>query len=59
MQEMLTSMAKTVRQPIVEEIRRCGGYSVLLDETCDVTVTKQLIIYIRYLDDNSEVRIGM
>ena len=54
LQELLSCMAKAVRRPLLEAIRN-SPYSVMIDETTDVSITKQFITYIRFLDEGNKV----
>lgn len=57
MQELITCMANTIREPILDDIRKSPAYSVLIDETTDVSVSNQMIVYIRYIDGKNEVTV--
>ena len=54
-QEMLGLMSSHIRSTMLEEVKRSPVYSLLVDETTDVAVLKQLIIYGRYLGDDKQV----
>lgn len=54
-QELVQALAETVAKPIRESIRRSPFFSLCIDETTDVSVTKQLIVYSRYLV-NGDIR---
>lgn len=49
MQEIMLCLAETVMEPIKEDMRSSPVFSLLIDETTDVSVLKQMIVYGRYL----------
>lgn len=48
-QEATLTIGRVLRQGILDEVRKSPWYSVLVDETTDVAVLSEMIIYIRYL----------
>ena len=48
-QELVQALAEAVSRPIQENIRSSPFFVLCVDETTDVSVTKQLIVYGRYL----------
>ena len=48
-QELVQALAETVAKPILESIRSSPFFALCVDETTDISVTKQLIVYGRYL----------
>ena len=48
-------MAKTIQDPLINDIRNSPASSVMIDETTDVSVANQMIMYIRYIDGKNEV----
>lgn len=46
-QEAMLAMGRTVQEPIFQAIRSSPYYSILVDETTDVQIVKELIVYIR------------
>ncbi|KAL5021839.1 hypothetical protein ScPMuIL_000994 [Solemya velum] len=50
MQEMVWCLGETVKELIVEKLRSARYFSVLIDETTDVFILKQLIIYTKFVD---------
>ena len=48
-QELVEALAPTVAKPIQESLHKSPFFSICIDETTDVSVTKQLIVYCRYL----------
>lgn len=48
-QDLVEALAETVAKPIQECLRKSPFFSICIDETTDVSVTKQLIVYCRYL----------
>ena len=49
MQEILLALGETIRQEIMDEAKFSPVFSLLIDETTDIAVTKQVIIYARYI----------
>lgn len=47
--DMLSAMSKYIRDQILAEINTVNFIAVLMDETTDVTATKQMCIYVRYV----------
>ncbi|KAE8293775.1 hypothetical protein D5F01_LYC06711 [Larimichthys crocea] len=56
MQEMVQVLSDEPRQHIFNSMRKSRYFSLLIDETTDIAVAKQLIIYGRYLTETHEVR---
>ncbi|XP_070559661.1 zinc finger protein 862-like isoform X2 [Ptychodera flava] len=58
-QEMLMSIATVISDDIYKSIRSSPTFSLLMDETTDVAILKQLITYIKYIkttDNKCEVK---
>ena len=55
MREMVKVLADVPRNAIIDSMRSSEYYSVMIDETTDISVIKQLIIFGRYVDGNNEV----
>jgi hypothetical protein len=51
MQELVLVFGKTVWEPIRQDLLSSPFYSVMVDETTDVDVKNELIMYIRFLKD--------
>ena len=49
MQEAMTSLGEVIRQKVFNDIRASPFFALMCDETTDVAVVKQVIIYARYL----------
>ncbi len=49
MQESIQALAEIISQDIIQSLQASSFFSLCIDETTDVSVTKQLIIYARYL----------
>ena len=45
----MQALAETIAKPIQEHLRTSPFFSLCIDETTDVSVTKQLIVYARYI----------
>jgi hypothetical protein len=54
-QEMVSSMGQLIREDKLQELRGSPSFSLLIDETTDVSILKQLIIYGRYMSSNNQV----
>lgn len=48
-QELLEVIAAKIRTKIITNISGSEYYSVICDETTDISVTKQLIVYVKYI----------
>ena len=48
-QELLQALAETVTMPILEDLSSSPFFALCIDETTDVSVSKQLIVYVKYL----------
>ena len=48
-QELVQALAETIAKPIQDHLRTSPFFSLCIGETTDVSVTKQLIVYARYL----------
>ena len=44
------AIARVVDEELNELLRQCSFYSLMLDESTDITTTQTLIIYIRFVD---------
>ncbi|XP_078590444.1 zinc finger protein 862-like [Branchiostoma floridae x Branchiostoma japonicum] len=56
MWEMVQVLSDGPRQEVISTLLQSPYYSILIDETTDISVTKQLIIFGRYLTKKHEVR---
>ena len=50
-QEVVQALGDAIADPIISSIQQSPFFSVCIDETTDVSVTKELIVYIRYICD--------
>ncbi|XP_060573920.1 zinc finger protein 862-like isoform X2 [Ruditapes philippinarum] len=50
-QEAVLTMGNLIRQSILDDVKVSPWYSIMIDETTDITVVSEMIIYIRYLKD--------
>ena len=55
-QESLKVMGKQLRESQLMELRHCDHYSIMIDESTDVSVIKELVIYVRYLSASGEIK---
>ncbi|XP_041377598.1 zinc finger protein 862-like [Gigantopelta aegis] len=54
-QEMVAILGRQVQQEVFDEVRQANYFSLMLDETTDVSVKKQLTVYARYIKDKTPV----
>jgi hypothetical protein len=47
--EALEAIASFIEDGVLQELRGSPGFALMIDETCDISVTKQLILFYRYL----------
>ena len=55
MQEALTSLGEVISKKIFNELRASPYFSLMCDETTDVAVVKEVIIYARYIGTDRKV----
>ena len=55
MQEAVSSLGVVIRNKIFDDIRSSPFFSLLCDETTDVAVKKELIVYARYLNSDRQI----
>ncbi|XP_076078789.1 zinc finger protein 862-like [Mytilus galloprovincialis] len=48
-QEMVWCLGETIREDVVAKVGQSSFYSILIDETTDISVLKQLIIYVKFM----------
>ena len=48
--ELIHVLGNVVRQKIISQVKQSPTYSLIIDETCDVSIKEQCIVYIKYLD---------
>ncbi|KAF7219382.1 zinc finger protein 862-like [Nothobranchius furzeri] len=51
--EMQQAIASTLVEDIDKAVERSPVFSLILDESTDISNTKRLIIYVRFIDDNN------
>ncbi|XP_070563184.1 zinc finger protein 862-like isoform X1 [Ptychodera flava] len=49
LQEFLQSISATISETVFDDIKSSPAFSIMMDETTDVSVMKQLITYARYI----------
>ena len=52
LQETLQTLADTIRAPFYHAVKESPCYSMVIDETTDLAVCKDLIVYAKYLDNS-------
>ena len=55
LQEMLHIIAEQIAAPILQDICNSHYHSILIDETTDIAVIKQMTILARYITENNQV----
>ena len=50
--EMECVLASVIEEQTLKDIRLSNFIGIMLDETCDISVDKKLVIYIRFLKNN-------
>lgn len=55
-QEVVTCLGDVLSDGIFEEVRASPFFSLMTDETTDVAVVKEVVIYVRYLDQQRQIR---
>ena len=55
--EMETVLSDQIEKTLITDIKDSPFFGVMLDETCDITIEKKLVIYVRYIKD-SKVRVA-
>ena len=55
MQELIQCLGERVSSPLLVQVRQSPSFALCTDETTDVSVNKELVVYARYLVDG-EVR---
>ena len=50
-EEFQESLAEVIHENLVSKIKNANMYSVLTDESTDISVSKQMIVYIRIVDE--------
>lgn len=53
--EIISSCGNLILQTIVKKVNNSQCFSVLADETTDISVTEQLALCVRYIDENNIV----
>ena len=53
-QEMVEVLSATVREEILAEVHASPFVGILCDESTDISVTKQLVVYIKYITQNGD-----
>ena len=56
MQEVVEVLGKVVRDDIVKEAKASPYFAILADETTDIAVLEQLILYSRYISDRGVIK---
>ena len=52
LQDALQSISDTISRKVLSDVKQSPHFSLMIDETTDVAVLKELIVYAKYLDCN-------
>ena len=55
-EEMQQAIADTLQNDIIEDLKKAPFISIMTDESTDISVTGKLIFYVRFVDQNFNVR---
>ena len=53
--EMLLCLSELIEKRILTEIKESDSYSLMFDETTDISTIEQMVIHCRFIDGNGEV----
>lgn len=53
--EIIDVLSESVMQVVLQQIKNCDYYSIMVDETCDISVHEQVTFCIRTVNTNFEV----
>ena len=53
--EMIVVLAEVIENDILSKVRKSKFYSIMLDETTDCTVTEQLSVHVRFIDEEGKL----
>ncbi|XP_065831995.1 zinc finger protein 862-like [Oscarella lobularis] len=53
--EMIVVLAEVIENDILSKVRKSKFYSIMLDETTDCTVTEQLSVHARFIDEEGKL----
>ena len=56
MQEVVEALGKVVHDDILKEVKASPFFAILADETTDIAVLEQLILYVRYVSDKGIIK---
>ena len=54
--EIIAVIGKCIRQVISDEIKKARFFSIIADEATDASLTEQMALVIRFIDDSSQIR---
>jgi len=49
-QEFQQSIAKVLENSLLSKVRESGVYSIMIDESSDISVYQNMVVYIHYMD---------
>lgn len=53
LREMFITLGETIKEIIFQRIKQANSFGILADETADVAVLEQLIVFIKYVDSEA------
>ena len=56
MQEVVEALGKVVHDDVLKEVKASPFFAILADETTDIAVLEQLILYVRYVSDKGIIK---
>lgn len=56
MQDMLQTITQQIQLPIMQDLNSSTYYSILIDETTDISIVKQMTLMARYFTPNMELK---
>lgn len=55
-EEMQQAIADTIHSEIIDDMKKANFIAVMTDESTDISVTGKLIVYVRFVDEEFNVR---
>ncbi|XP_052261749.1 E3 SUMO-protein ligase KIAA1586-like [Dreissena polymorpha] len=51
--EFFLTLGATVKESVMEKVKKSAAFGILSDEACDISVTEQLITFVQYFDHDT------
>ena len=55
-QEFLQTLGNQIEELQLQEVKKCPRFSLMIDESTDVAVLNEMVVYIRYITPHAEVK---